>query len=66
MRGEKMSFEIIKDRNAGNSPNTYWKASGDRVYCIKTDNDFLRNKSGKVRRFGTKISAQKVVDNIIK
>lgn len=53
---------VIKDRNAGNGNNTYWKATADREYCIKTETDYLRTTSGKVRRFMTRAAAQKVID----
>lgn len=61
-------MEIIKDRNAGNSINTYWKPSKglglSRDYCIKTGNDYLRNKAGKVRRFSSRTKAQNIIDKL--
>lgn len=54
-------FEVIKDLNAGNSCNTYWKGMGDRAYCIRSADgkDFLRDAKGRVRRFGSKWAAVK-------
>lgn len=54
------AIEVIKDRNAGNGFNTYWKGKADREFCIKVCNDYARDSKGRVRRFSTRRSAEKV------
>ena len=56
-------YTIIKDANAGNSANTYYKAFSIREYCIYSvaGNDYLRDKVGRVRRFDSRDNAQKAL-----
>jgi hypothetical protein len=59
-----MKYEAIKDANAGNSANTYWKPANSfgRNWCIRfEDGSYLRSASNKVRRFGSKNAAEKAV-----
>ena len=54
-----MEAKIIKNRNAGNSPNTYFKGWSEREYCIQTGGDYARDSAGRVRRFVSRDSAEK-------
>ena len=63
-------MQVIKDRNAGNSYNTYWKGKADREYCIELGMDqflrmqYARDSKGRVRRFSTRQSAQIALDKL--
>lgn len=58
--------EIIKDRNAGNSANTYWRPAkaGGREYCIAIGDDYARDAVGRVRRFATRDAAERAFSKI--
>ena len=51
------SAKVFCDANAGHSANTAWKAYSDRPYCVAFGSDYLRDKAGRVRRFGSFASA---------
>ena len=66
--GEKESTmtypQVINDANAGNDSNTYWRRpdTANRPYCVEIGPDrFLRDKAGRVRRFGTREAAAKAL-----
>lgn len=61
-----MNLTIVKDCNAGNSCNTYWKAFSDREFCITDGSNYLRDSKGRVRRFASRRAAQATIDKIIK
>lgn len=58
-------MQVIKDRNAGNHWNTYWKAKADREYCIEIDiGIYTRDSKERVRRFSTRKSAEKAMESL--
>lgn len=58
-----MDAKVIRDRNAGNSGNTYWKRTG-REFCIRIGADYVRDRAGRVRRFASADAAKKVLTTI--
>jgi hypothetical protein len=53
------SFVIVKDPNAGNGPNTYYKGACPRPFCVRFGNAYLRDSAGRVRRFASREAAHK-------
>ncbi|MCK9377696.1 MAG: hypothetical protein M0P73_16310 [Syntrophobacterales bacterium] len=62
-------MRVIKDRNAGNSSNTYWKGTADREFCIELQvsiygsrvGEYARDSAGRVRRFATRQAAERAM-----
>lgn len=67
-------MRVIKDCNAGNGSNTYWRnpERADRHFCIETDPgssepghwrqpQYARDAAGRVRRFSTRDAAEKAM-----
>lgn len=67
-------MRVIKDCNAGNGSNTYWRNPdmADRHFCIETDPgcsepgrwrqpEYARDAAGRVRRFLSRDAAEKAM-----